>query len=486
MSHSKKRNQRERSSSATAVSQPAENAALSRTTKANFWLVAIVAFLVAIIIGISMSMTWRGVAASSAISAGPALASHFFNMPYIKKRGKAYIWCISSGAVLGLIAAGLLNAGGWHISRDGVKDMTTDSINDSFNPHILDNRESYSGEIEDGSKDDLIIIDGGNVGNDIDILDPATILNASHNVPAEEKITPSEDTNDLVTVIDDDLIISLPEHTATNKSLCSSIIIDTIKNVLGTDSQPADSIINGNVEFTKRTSEANSIESSESGTTFANLRKIVQLREEANEVISTSGIRNLLSNDYHRMARAYKQQEQWQQSYLYYLKSISMQMQCLRLHQAVDDAFFKKVYEIALLYQCIGDIPVIDTDHRNEAYYLSACLFEVASRYTYEERNEELGFLSSYYAGMINHKKLLFALEANDAQARQYAVDALAYYEKSLSYENYKKQKAFQYQYLYQICELSKKCINRFSRLPEMLSWNGYEEKAQYYKKLSR
>ena len=245
-------------------------------------------------------------------------------------------------------------------------------------------------------------------------------------------------------------------------------------------------MINGNSIFADKTAKANEIENSEAGCTLADLKKIIALREEANMIFSTRDLQLLLSNDYHRLARVYKQQEMWPQAYDNYLQSVSKRIKYLCLSESINDNFYKSIYEIALLYQCIGDIPAIEMESRSEAYYLSACLFEIASKWNYESAEERFGFYSSYFAGMINHKILLFALEDRNAQAGTYAVDAFAYYEKSLSFDDYRKQRSFQYLYLSQVCELSQRCLNYGYFSKGMCKWAEYGELAQKYKEMSR
>ena len=323
--------------------------------------------------------------------------------------------------------------------------------------------------------------------DDTDIANPEVIISAANNYTAAEKFSPSETVDALIAAIDPGLPVIMPKRTVQTKQDCIEAVYNKIKNNLGIENQPADATVNGNVEFAKLTAAANYLEASEDIViTLDVLKEITQAREDANAIISTSGIRSRLSDNYHQLARFYRQQEMWEDAYSYYLNAISMNAQYLHLHTAIDDDFYAHFYRIALLYQCIGDIPALDLTYRLEAYYLSACFFETASRNAYEGKYADYGFLSSYYAGMVNHKLLILEMSNKNSNASYYAVDAYAYYLKSLDFTEYRKQRSFQYQFLSQICERAMQCIQRYGRVDGMLSYPQYKEKSSEYRSLSR
>lgn len=286
-----------------------------------------------------------------------------------------------------------------------------------------------------------------------ELLEPQTVISNAEALTEETALVLQEGPEHLLDIIDPALKSVLPPPAAKNKGDWEPRLSDTIKETVNSDSQPSNNEINGNGSFGTLTSHANQLEDEMSGLDAEKLFEIIDCREKAFEIFETKGLRLLLSNDYHKAARYYRLNADWENAYSYYVKSIEYKMRHIRTLAKMDSEYFGDLYEIAILYHCIGDMPTIPEEYRTEAYFLSTCLMEVVSKNTSGEEAPERGFLSSYYAGMINHKQALLGLRSRADGTDIFINDGFRYYERSLDFDDYKRQRNYQYEYLADLCQ---------------------------------
>ena len=309
-------------------------------------------------------------------------------------------------------------------------------------------------------------------------MDPNTVLQYADSTTSDMAFIPNDQERTLLSVIDPNLELNTIEFAVENKTVWCAVISDTVKEKVNSDSQPSDDIVNGTTEFTRRTRQANDIEKdlAENGMDYEKLLNKIRLREEAYEIFQIKPLRRLLASDYHSLARIYSRNKIWDKAYAFYLKSIEFEMLYIRLCQRMDDDYFMHLYNIAILYQCIGDMSVIEPSYRTQAYFLSACFFEAVCKNTFDKENEQFGFFCSYYAGMLNHKLSLLSWRETGRETGYYLYDAIAYYELSLEFENYQKQRSYQYQYLSELSNLAQRYIRLYGRVSGMLTSSEYKQ----------
>ena len=311
--------------------------------------------------------------------------------------------------------------------------------------------------------------------SDTDILEPQTVISNAEALTAESAIILKDGPEHLLDIIDPTLKNILPAPAAENKSEWEPRLSDTIKETVNSDSQPSNSEINRNTQFGRLTQRANELENKMTGLDAEKLFEIIDCREKAFNIFETQDLRLLLANDYHKAARYYRLNADWANAYDYYVRSIEYRMRHIRTLPKIGDQYFEDLYEVAILYQCIGDIPTITEEYRAEAYFLSTCFMEVVSKNTADGESAKRGFLSSYYAGMINHKQGLLGLRSHVRGTDIFINDGIRYYEKSLNFEDYQRQRSYQYEYLADLCQCALDYLSQ--------RWSAVLEPSAYYKK---
>lgn len=151
------------------------------------------------------------------------------------------------------------------------------------------------------------------LSSDTDILSPNTILTNNKSVSGQDVFVPQTESGSLLELIDATLVSRLPNLEPENKAIWTSMISDTVKSTINTDSQPDSSVINGNPNFTSKTTSANKLEDEiiANGMDEEKLWEIIQLREDAFDIYKTSGIRHLLANNYHSLAKICLNKKDW-------------------------------------------------------------------------------------------------------------------------------------------------------------------------------
>lgn len=134
---------------------------------------------------------------------------------------------------------------------------------------------------------------------------------------------------------------------------------------------------------------------------------------------------------------------------------------------------------MGMAYQLIGDIKNIDRNWRKAAYFLSSCFFELAA--DFKSPDEEDNFYSNYYSGMVNHKLIIELGEANNEVNAILIRDAYNYYEKSLRFDDFKKNEISQKQALTQICDIAIKFVEKYGTKEILLTSREYEESKTIY-----
>lgn len=321
------------------------------------------------------------------------------------------------------------------------------------------------------------------LSTDTDIVSPETVIAHVDSLDRTGVMAPPETLPSLVSVIDSDLERMDISRTPENQNAWSALLADTVKATILSDSQPEDNLVNGNAAFTGRTQKANELQAdlSSNGMNPDKLKEVLRLREEAYDIYATKGLRHLLASDYHRWAKVCLQAKNWEQAYEYYLKSIEFELLYVRLVPELNDEYFDHLYNIATIYQCLGDIPTLKAADKKDAYFLSACFYEIVCKHTFDLSDEETSFLSAYYAGMVHHKLYLLGWRERIRTSEVYLCDAIAHYEKSLEFSDYGKQRRYQYDFLAQMCGHAQKYIQYFGQPASMRTKAEYRDMEMYY-----
>lgn len=325
------------------------------------------------------------------------------------------------------------------------------------------------------------------LSTDTDIVSPETVITHVDSLNRADALTPPNTVPSLVAVIEPDLERMELSRTPENQNAWSALLADTVKRKILSDSQPENDLVNGNPAFTRCTQEANDLQAalSDNGMDPDKLEEIIQLREEAYDIYATKGLRHLLASDYHRWAKVCSQVKDWEQAYEYYLKSIEFEIIYIRLVPELNDEYFDHLYNIATIYQCLGDIPTLKADDKKDAYFLSACFYEIVCKHTFDSSDEKTGFLSAYYAGMVHHKLYLLGWRERIRASEVYLCDAIAHYEKSLEFSDYGKQRHYQYDFLAQMSGHAQKYIQYFGQPASMLTKAEYRDMEMRYQDLA-
>lgn len=345
-------------------------------------------------------------------------------------------------------------------------------------PSVLD-REELTGSPE-------YVFDVG-LSIDTDIVSPETVIIHVDSLDRADALIPPNTLPSLVAVIDSDLERMELSRAPENQNAWSALLADTVKATILSDSQPENNLVNGNAAFTSRTQKANELQAalSSNGMDPDKLKAVIQLREEAYGIYATKGLRHLLASDYHRWAKVCLQAKDWEQAYTYYLKSIEFELLYIRLIPELNDEYFDHLYNIATIYQCLGDIPILNADDKKDAYFFSACFYEIVCKHTFESSGEKTGFLSAYYAGMVHHKSYLLGWRERIRASEVYLCDAIAHYQKSLEFSGYGKQRHYQYDFLAQMSSHAQKYIQYFGQPASMLTKAEYRDMELHYRALA-
>lgn len=329
-----------------------------------------------------------------------------------------------------------------------------------------------------------VSIDNIDISEDIDIVDPNTAIIHLENLDKRKGLTLVEETSVLLSVIDKTLADINIECSPTQKEDWVPFIEDTMEQKVNTDSEEEHSVINSDVEFVGRVEVANVKESEKQKGDRETLKEIISLREEAYTLHQTKSLRKLLANNYHEFARLALLYKDWDDAFNFYIKAIKYEILYLNLVESIGNDYYRHMYNIAVLYQCIGDIPVIVEEYKTEAYYLSACFFEIVSKNLFDSGNDRYGFLSSYYAGMVNHKLYLLGWKNYKPECKIYLTEAIEQYEKSLQFEDYKKQRTNQYEYLIQLSEKAQQYLETDYDSSGMKNMEEYIEMEAHYRSI--
>ena len=316
---------------------------------------------------------------------------------------------------------------------------------------------------------------------DTDVVGPDTAIVQMETLEEQQELFLSPKPDEFLLALSPSLEAMDIEYTGENKAIWVSLLDDEIKRYVNSKSEPPDEIINGTKEFTVNTERANSIEDEWQGYENEGIQEVIELREKAFKIYETKALSHLLASDYHKLAKANRFQQDWEGTLNSYLRSIKYEMCFIKFLPAVNDDYYKHLYKVAVVFQCIGDIPVIQKQYKDEAYFLSSCFFEIVCKNTFDEPNEETGFLASYYAGMVNHKLFLFHWASREKRAGAYIEDSIVYYEKSLDYEDYRKQRGYQHSYMVQMCKHAQNYIKRWGKFPGMRTVEEYQSKEKLY-----
>lgn len=407
----------------------------------------------------------------------------------VKSKQKKYNIIVSTiGLILGIFVLVASRTAGYEVqlSTPSFQEHESAETSSSMQGQSIHEEESLSTDDFEAS-DSLLPTSENVLSSDTDILSPNTILTNNESVSGQNVFVPQTESGSLLELIDASLISRLPNLESENKSIWTSMISDTVKSTINTDSQPDSSTINGNSNFTHKTTSANELEDEiiANGMDEEKLREIIQLREDAFDIYKTSGVRHLLANNYHSLAKICLNKKDWDAAYSCYKKSIEFELSYIRLLSRADDAYFEQLYNIAVLFQGIGDIPYVEEGYRIEAYFLAASFFETACTNSFEAQNIKTEFLSNYYAGMVNHKLFLLEWSSRSRSSYRYLLDSISYYQRSLEYSEYGKHRNLQYQYLTETCLYAQRYIQYFGRPKEMMESSQYFELQLQYESLS-
>ena len=306
----------------------------------------------------------------------------------------------------------------------------------------------------------------------------------SSNELSANNFTPSDGGQRLYELIEIDPI---PDTTAENITVYAPMISDKIMRRINTRFQADSLTINSDIEFTSLISSANAISASRPSNSLPmdELLEVIRLREEACKFYLTRELCRLLSDNYSSLAYLYTADSNLPKAYDAYLNALRYQIVYLQFLSQEDDTYYSSLYYIAVLYQHIGDLPTLDIQTQQRAYFLSACFYENVCMHVFNDENESLAFNSSYYAAMLHHKLLQISWKTRDKSTSFYISKAYAYYSKSLEYTNFTRQRPHQYKYLSEICQHAQDYLSYYGTTKGLLSKPEYAEKQTEFERLS-
>ncbi len=351
-----------------------------------------------------------------------------------------------------------------------------DPVNDAVESEGLSVQESVMPEATENSS-----LETGSAGSETD-SEPNTPITVTVN-PESNNLMSFDVINDFYKMIDASNEGCSLSPTAENKEYVESVLTDKIKSYLNTNSLPDGKGINQNRDFTSETEGANRIQHDikDNGQSLDKQRNLIAHREKAYAVYPAHSLDNLLSDNYFELARLYKVEGKWEDAYQCYMKSIRHEIQYIKSCTEANDHFYVRLYNIAVRCHGIGDTDGLNTETKQQAYYLAVCLFEAASKNEFSYKFQNHQAKCYYYAGMTNHKLLRLHPNEYNSEMQLYFSDAYMFYEKSLRYSGDKKYK---YTYLAQLCEWALAYIDRQEAAEGMKTREEYEQLWVQYRDL--
>lgn len=175
---------------------------------------------------------------------------------------------------------------------------------------------------------------------------------------------------------------------AKDKAAWGASLEDKIKRLVGTEALPDAKQVNRDREFASKISQANELDRDikENGEDIAKLRNLIALQEEAYALYAIADLRYGLAQTYLRLAKQYKAINQWDEGYTCCLEAIKYELFYIRILTNCNDSYYICLYELAVRCQWVGDIDILDPDSKIQAFYLSACLFEAASKMYFRQK----------------------------------------------------------------------------------------------------
>lgn len=358
----------------------------------------------------------------------------------------------------------------------------------------IDTEYSSDGSVKDDSNDENGIVDSTNEPNDDTVAsedtsavqDPSLTPDKVDSITADDTFVPEDSGASLFDTMDEVILKLGYEQNGENKEVIKLNINYYLNMKINSQSQPDDEAVNGNAEFTKLTKKANEIQEDikNNGRDFEKVQEIIELREKAFDIYVTKSLCKSLASSYCELAELYlANNKNWKMAYESYVKSIEYEIIHIKLVRD-NEEYYNTIYRMAIAYQSIGEISALSYDVKKTAYYISACLYEIAYEYAVNEADEEMVSKSSYYAGLTNHKLVTLSKSNKESDRNYYIVDALNYYEKSLDYKDDPKQLDNLYTYIIQVCNNAKDYINYYGKRENMLSNKEYNEKIDKYNEL--
>lgn len=308
------------------------------------------------------------------------------------------------------------------------------------------------------------------------------ILPDGPEIKSDETFNPEDGGASLFDTMDDELLKLEYEQNGENKESIKYNIKYYLGIKMNSQSQPDNKVINGDPEFTKLTKQANIIQEDieNNGRDLEKIQKIITLREKALDLYVTKSLCKSLASSYCELAELHRADKDWEMAYESYVKSIEYETTHIKLVRNIND-YYNSINRMAIAYQAIGEISALSNDVKKTAYYISACLYEIAYEYAIGESDEEMSFYSSYYAGLTNHTLMGLSKNMGERDYNYYIVDALSYYEKSLDYTNNENQIDNLCNFIIQICNNAIDYIRHYGNPGNMLKRDEYLQKAEIY-----
>lgn len=354
--------------------------------------------------------------------------------------------------------------------------LSKDPVNGAVESEALSVQESVMPEVTENSG-----LEAGSAGSEPN-PEPNTPITVTVN-PESNNLISFDVINDFYKMIDVSNENGSLSPTAENKAYVESVLTDRIKSYLNTNSLPDGKGVNQDRSFTSETEEANRVQQDiqDNGQSLAKQQSLIDHREKAYAVYPAHSLDNLLSDNYLELARLYKFEGKWEDTYQCYLKSIRHEIQYIKSCTEANDYFYARLYNIAVRCHGIGDTDGLDTEAKQQAYYLAVCLFEAASKNEFSDKFQDHQAKCYYYAGMTNHKLLRLHPNEYNSEMQLYFSHSYMFYEKSLQYPGNKKYK---YTYLAQLCEWVLAYIDRQGEVEGMKTQEEYEQLLAQYRDL--
>lgn len=257
-----------------------------------------------------------------------------------------------------------------------------------------------------------------------------------------------------------------------------------LRQSIDTDIHPGYSEVNADGYFTSFTRKANTLQKDieDNGVSIEKQLNLIQLREEAYELYNTRGLRLLLAYDYAELARLQEREKDYENAYQSYIRAIEYGFLHIRSLSQADDDYYISVFNIAVWCAKIGDMDDIDDKSAIDAHYLSACLFQIASKNDLSEQFSNRLAKCYKYAADEYHKLHILTRETDRSQTVSYFNFAFRFYQQALEFSQYKKSAA---ENLVQLCEWAVKHISWYGPNKDMLDKDQYIQFLNEYTELS-